>query len=100
MFCCHSASRRETIRASLPGCATIAGVRPDVAGRFDLKRQRRADALGSDHVVDPAALVLDFDDLAHRRPIAERLMLVATAETRTDRNGVGIIDPLDGLQLR
>src|ERR1700730_8113045 len=34
-----------------------------VAGRFDLKRPRRADALGPDHVVDPAALVLDFDDL-------------------------------------
>jgi hypothetical protein len=45
-------------------------------------------------------LILDFDDLAHRRPIPECLMLVSTAEARTDGDGVGIIDPLDGLQLR
>ncbi len=32
MFCCHSARRRETILASLSGCATIAGVSPDGPG--------------------------------------------------------------------
>ena len=113
MFCCHSARRRETILASLSGCATIAGVSPDgpgpirahcrdqhaVAGRFDLERPCRADALGSDDVVHPAALVLDFDDLADGRPVPERLMLVAAAKPRTDFNRVGVVDPLNGLQL-
>ena len=70
-----------------------------VAGRFDLERPRPADALGSDDVVHPAALVLDFDDLADGRPVPERLMLVAAAKPRTDFNRVGVVDPLNGLQL-
>lgn len=39
MFCCHSATRRETILASLSGCATIAGVAltvPDPSGPADM----------------------------------------------------------------
>src|SRR6202011_4775062 len=70
-----------------------------VTGRFNLECPRRADTLGSDDVVHPAALLLDFDDLADGRPVSERLMLVAAAETRTDFNRFGIVDPLDGLQF-
>ena len=114
MFCCHSASRLATILASLlrhrhdrRGQARRSrphpGPLPDqyaVADRLDLERPRRADPVGPDDVVDPATLILDLDDLTHRRPIPERLMLVSAAETRTDGNAVGIVEPLNGLQLR
>jgi hypothetical protein len=99
MFRCHSARRRVTILASFSGCATIAGVSPDGPGPIRPHWRISTPSLAGSTSNAQVAL-LDLDDLADRRPIPERLMLVATAETRTDGDGVGIVDPLDGLQLR
>jgi hypothetical protein len=38
----------------------------------------------------PAALVFDFDDLAHGLPVAERIMATAATETGADRDAVCI----------
>ena len=43
---------------------------------------------------------LDLDDLAHRLPVAERVVLVASAEAGADLDVVGVVEPFDGLQLR
>ena len=113
MFCCHSDSRLATILASFSGCAAIrcsarrARSHPSplanqraVARRFHLEPPRRADTVGPDDVPHPAALILDFDDLAHRLPCAESVMLAAAAEPGTDRDGVGIVQPFHRLELR
>ena len=70
-----------------------------IASRLNLERPRRAGSLRSDNVVHPTALVLDFDDLAHRRPFPECLMLTAAVKTRADFDGGGAIEPIDALQF-
>ena len=99
MFCCHSDSRRATILASLSGCAAIADAQPRrsrthpgpladqhaVAGRFDLETPRRANSVRRHDIPHPAALIFDFDDFAHRLPVAERVVLAAATEAGTDR---------------
>src|SRR4051794_28224507 len=42
----------------------------------------------------PAALVFDFDDLAHGLPAAERIMATAATETGADRDAVCITWPV------
>jgi hypothetical protein len=42
-------------------------------------------------------LDLDFDDLTHRRPFPECLMLAPSLETRADFNVGGAIEPTDTL---
>ena len=55
---------------------------------------------GPDHVVDPATLILDLDDLAHRRPVTERFVLAAPVKPRADFDTGGAIEPVDTLQFR
>ena len=114
MFCCHSDSRRAMILASLSGCAAIpmrqsrrSRAHPAplpnqhaVAGWFHLEPPGRADTVGADDVPHPAALIFDLDDLAHRLPVAERVVLVASAEAGADLDAVGVVEPFDVLQLR
>src|SRR5207302_10430936 len=70
-----------------------------VAGRLHLTPPGGAHPSGSDDVPYPAALILHLDDLAHRLPVAERVVPAATAEPGADLDAVGVVEPFDGPQL-
>jgi hypothetical protein len=104
MFYCHSDNRRTISLASLSGWARIAGVSPDGPGpilpHWRIGTPSLAGSTSNPHVAPtpsepmtfqtPAALVFDFDDLAHGLPVAERIMATAATETGADRDAVCI----------
>ena len=61
-----------------------------VAGRFHLEPHVAAAPSGPFTFQTPAALVFDFDDLAHGLPVAERIMATAATETGANRDAVCI----------
>src|ERR1700733_1786849 len=90
--CRRQSGRSRSHPAPLPNQSAV-------AGRFHLEPPGRADAVGTDDVPHPAALILDLDDLAHRLPVAERIVAAAAAEAGADLDAVGAVEPFDGLQL-
>jgi hypothetical protein len=104
MFYCRSDNRRTITLASLSGWARIAGVGFDGPGpilpHWRISTPSLAGSTSNPHVAPtpsgpmtfqtPAALVFDFEDLAHGLPVAECIMATAATETGADRDAVCI----------
>ena len=106
MLCCHSASRRATIRASFSGCAAIPMLSPEGPGpilahcrisvpcwRLNLESPTGGGPIGPDDIPHPAALILDLDDLAHRLPGTQCIVLAPPPEAGTNPNAVRTVEP-------
>src|SRR5947209_7121707 len=82
--------RRRQTRRSGTHPTPLPNQRP-VAGGFHLEPPGRADAVEADDVPDPSALIFDLDDLAHRLPVAERIVLATAAEAGADLDSFAAI---------